>query len=70
VEKPENRASIILFNTENERKQAGGCSEKHGAGGRGATEYTATRVAKLCPLVLLLKVFVGKVKSWEVKKAG
>jgi hypothetical protein len=67
VEKPENRGSISVFYAKNERKQAGGCSEKGGGGG---TECTATKVAKLCPLILLVKVSAGKVKSWEVKKAG
>jgi len=75
VEKLENRGSVYFFNAKKKkhgRKHAGGCSEKHGGGGGrgGGTECTAMKVAKLYPLVLLVKVSAGKVKCWEVKKAG
>lgn len=62
MEKLENRDSINLLNAKNERKQAGGCWKKHICGGQGGTECTATKVTNLCPLVLLVKVFAGKVK--------
>jgi len=70
VEKSENRGSIILFNTENEKKKLGLQWEAWcWWSGGGGTEGTATKVAKLFPLVLLVKVSAGKVKCWEAKKA-